>query len=150
MSWEESPDSGEGHSGPVDGYDEDMSRAMQIFEDFSDPVPYPIDWPEFWGTRQIHGEFLIPMILPRGRHAAIFAKAKQGKSLLALDIAASMATGRSILGVRNKLGPRSVVYLDMEMSECDVQERLGAFGYGPEVDLTELHYFLMHQLPPLD
>lgn len=80
---------------------------------------------------------------------ATYSPPKTGKSLLALDVAARSATGRLIFGqyLTRKL---SVVYLDMEMTENDLAERLEDMGYGPEVDLSHLHYYLLPSLPPLD
>jgi hypothetical protein len=42
------------------------------------------------------------------------------------------------------------LYLDYEMSEDDVSDRLIALGYGPGDDLTYLHYVLPPLLPPLN
>jgi hypothetical protein len=43
-----------------------------------------------------------------------------------------------------------VLYLDYEMTLDDLQERMEAFGYGPESDLSHLHYASLPSLPPLD
>jgi hypothetical protein len=46
--------------------------------------------------------------------------------------------------------PKSVVYIDKEMTPHDVRERLQDMGYGPETDLSQLHYYQLAGLPPLD
>jgi hypothetical protein len=43
-----------------------------------------------------------------------------------------------------------VVYLDLEMTENDLYERLDDMGYGPDTELSHLHYYLLPSLPPLD
>ena len=43
-----------------------------------------------------------------------------------------------------------VVYLDYEMGEDDLHERLADIGYGPDTDLSRLRYALLPSLAPLD
>lgn len=109
----------------------------------------PIDWATFWSGEETPEEWLAEQIIPMRRQVAIFSPAKSGKSLLALEIAAAIATGRSVLGAAPQ-PPRSVVYFDFEMTEEDVRERLTDLGYGPEDDLTGLAYYQLPSLPPLD
>lgn len=111
--------------------------------------PTPIDWPEFWSREQRTEEWAIPQIVPAGRLVTMWAARKTGKSLLALDVAAASATGRPALG-QPAGDPISVVYLDLEMTEDDLQERLNDLGYGPDDDLSRFHYYLLPTLPPLD
>lgn len=110
----------------------------------------PINWPTFWTKDHTEQRFLVDPILPEGRSVAIWATHKTGKSLLTLDLAAALATGRPLLGRPNTNQPMDVIYLDMEMTEEDVFERLDSMGYGPEVDLSRLHYYLLPSLKPLD
>lgn len=111
--------------------------------------PRPIDWPEFWAADRSEIEWCCYPILPRGRQAAMWAVHKTGKSLLTLDIAAAAATGRPMLG-GPPIEPIDVVYMDMEMTEDDLEERLADMGYGADVDLSRLHYYLLPSLPALD
>jgi hypothetical protein len=46
--------------------------------------------------------------------------------------------------------PIIVIYLDYEMTEDDLEERLSDMGYGPQTDLSKLRYALLPSLPPLD
>jgi len=90
--------------------------------------------------------------VPEGRQTAVFAVKKLGKSLLSLDVSGAAATGRSVLGEEAQ-SPLSVMYLDMEMTEDDVWERLLAMGYGPDDESTLsqwFHYYLLPALPALD
>lgn len=108
-----------------------------------------IDWTTFWQRDLRLEDWLCDPIIPRGKAIAIYAKAKQGKSLLILDVAARLATGRRVLD-RFEGEPLSVVYFDMEMTQDDVYDRLSDMGYGPDVDLSNLHYYSLPTLPPLD
>jgi hypothetical protein len=109
----------------------------------------PIDWGRFWSTDVPPEEWVVEPIVPARRQVAIYSPAKLGKSLLALEIAVSAATGRSVLG-NPAQARRSVVYFDFEMTEEDVRERLVDLGYGPEDDLSLLAYYQLPSLPPLD
>lgn len=113
------------------------------------PRYQPIDWQAFWNREHIGEDWLIEPLVPRGRQVALWATHKTGKSLLSLEVAAAAATGRAVL--RQPAGePINVVYVDLEMTEDDLYERLSDMGYGPADDLTHLHYYLLPALPPLD
>ena len=109
----------------------------------------PIDWDEFWATESRVEDWLLEPIVASGRQTATYSMAKTGKSLLALDACAARATGRSALGYP-PLPPIDILYVDLEMTEADLRERLDALGYGPSDDLSRLHYYQLPPLPPLD
>lgn len=113
------------------------------------PGPWPIDWPEFWTGEHEEADWLCPSVWPRGRQVTMWATHKTGKSLLTLDIAAAYATGRPMLG-QAAVPVGDVVYLDLEMTQADVFERLTDLGYSAADDLGRLHYYLLPWLPPLD
>lgn len=100
-----------------------------------------IDWTSFWDTERRDEDWLYQDVFARGRGHALYASHKAGKSLLMLAIAAELATGPDNI---------AVVYLDYEMTEDDLAERLTDMGYGPESDLSRLRYALLPTLPPLD
>ena len=111
--------------------------------------PAPVYWQLFWTEVRTGGDWLCEPLLPRGRQIAVYSPAKTGKSLLALDIAVRLATGQAALD--QPAGPPiNVIYLDCEMTADDLRERLEDMGYGPETDLSHLHYYLLPNLPPLD
>lgn len=116
--------------------------------DLADWTP-PIDWAAFWAQDSPEQDWLIEPIVPAGRQVAVFSRAKTGKSLLALDVAAALATGAPILGLR-PVQPATTVYIDLEMTDADLRERLEDLGYGPESDLSRLVYYQLPSLPPLD
>lgn len=101
---------------------------------------YFIDWEKFWDRDQIGEDWLFPQILARGRAHVIYAAHKQGKSLLTVFMVARMATEQNV----------AVIYLDYEMTEGDLYERLEEMGYGPGSDFSRLHYALLPSIPPLD
>jgi hypothetical protein len=109
----------------------------------------PVDWRTLWAEEHVEAEWLVEPVVPSGRQVAIYSPAKLGKSLLMLDVVAAMATGRSVLGQRAK-APVTVMYLDLEMTEQDLRDRLTDLGYGPEDDLSRLVYFQLPSLPDLD
>lgn len=107
-----------------------------------------LDWGEFWSTDHKDAEWIAEPLIPARRSTALFAPGGTGKSLLALYISACVATGTALLGRRSE--PRSVLYLDYEMTADDLAERLEQMGFGEEADLENLHYALLPSLPPLD
>jgi len=109
----------------------------------------PVPWPELWGIDPSGEDWCFEPILPRGRQAGVFSPAGAGKSLLLLDVAAAKSSGRPILGQAAQ-APVSVVYIDQEMTREDLRERLGDLGYCEDDDLSNLHYYQLTSLPPLD
>jgi 5S rRNA maturation endonuclease (ribonuclease M5) len=108
-------------------------------------------WDDFWAEDHSAISWIAEPLIPGGGRAiALYAPAKSGKSLVILDMAVSVATGGRILGQPNPHGPRHVLYVDYEMTQADIQERLTDMGYGPLSGLSHLHYALLPSLPPLD
>ena len=113
-----------------------------------DPSIQPIDWDSIWED-DIVEEWICDPLLPKGRLVALYADGKAGKSLLALEVAAALATGRHILD--QQAGPPvTVLYIDQEMTHSDLIERLSDMGYGEESDMTRLRYYQMQSFPPFD
>lgn len=107
-----------------------------------------INWPRFWAKDHDDQQWLCDPIIPAGRSLAIYAPGGTGKSLFTLWVAACLATGRPIL---NHTGPPiHVLYLDYEMTEADLMERLENMGFGPDTDWSHLHYALLPAIAPLD
>lgn len=104
--------------------------------------PFFIDWPTFFAEDRTAAEWIFEDVLARGRGHSFIARAKVGKSLLALHIAAIAATRTN--------DPALVIYLDYEMSPDDLFERLDGMGYGTDTDLSLLRYAMLPTLPPLD
>lgn len=107
-----------------------------------------VNWRTFWDTDHSAEDWLIEPLIAAHRGHVIFAKGGTGKSLLSLFISAQAATGRGLHGRR--IPPIHVLYLDYEMTESDLAERLDNMGYGPDSDLTRLHYAVLPSIDPLD
>jgi hypothetical protein len=103
-----------------------------------------INWQDFWNQSFPAEDWLIEPIIPRNQLVVIFAPGGTGKSLLALYIAAALATGKEIFAEPKP--PTNVLYMDYEMSQAVLYERLTAMGYNKDTDLSRLHYA---SLPPI-
>jgi AAA domain len=135
---------------PRDGFDpEEVASGKDGASAPDDWGLSPINWGSFWDKDSDLADWAMEPILPAGRCTAIYAGAKIGKSLLALDMAAASATGRSSLG-QVAQDPVTVLYVDLEMTDADLRERLSDLGYGPDDDLSRLVYLQLPTLPGLD
>jgi hypothetical protein len=103
-----------------------------------------INWQEFWNQTFPEEDWLIKPVIPRNQLVVIYAPGGTGKSLLALYISAALATGRNIFGEDHN--PISILYMDYEMQQAQLYERLIAMGYNKDTDLSRLHYA---SLPPI-
>lgn len=130
-------DAYEATQGPISDDPDDTLRAMLV------------DWPAFWAHDHQDAEWLAEPLLPAGRSVALFAPGGTGKSLLALWLAANIATGTDPFTGRAQ-EPVDVLYLDYEMTESDLSERLEQMGYSDANNLSQLHYALLPSLPGLD
>ena len=107
-----------------------------------------VNWEEVWSEPAYSQSYLAWPLVPAERLGAIIGAAKTGKSLLALESAACIASGRSFLGYPTTQA--SVLYIDMEnLVTADIRERLIDMGFKPR-DLGDLHYASYPKLPPLD
>lgn len=141
----------------------DWKQASQAFLATSEgkpepvtPIPTPdemlsmlVDWKTFWSLEHATEEWLAKPLIAKGRQTALFAGAKTGKSWLTLNVVAALACGKPILG-QPAQPPIHCLYLDYEMIESDLYERLEQFGYTEDDDLSHLHYALIPNLPPLN
>lgn len=107
-----------------------------------------VNWQEAFEGSTHQADWLCAPLLERGRAVALFSPAKTGKSLLVLEIAAALATGRPVLGNPARAAIR-VLYVDLENTSADFVLRLTAMGYGA-ADLSNLYYLSFPKLPPLD
>lgn len=119
---------------PAKTVDETTSEPAGTVDDVTSPADkirarFPlVDLPAIWDTED-DTEWLLYPLLPARRASVIYSAPKVGKSLLALEIAAALATGRSILGTTPDQ-PLRVLYVDYENDpRGDTVERLKAMGY---------------------
>jgi hypothetical protein len=110
---------------------------------------YPVlDWSQVFDGVPDDVDWLVPDMIARGQSYSLVSPAKAGKSLLMLDVAAAVATGRTTLGNRPQQ-PARVLYVDHENSRDDLVERLREMNYRPD-ELGNLRYLSFPTMPPLD
>jgi hypothetical protein len=107
-----------------------------------------INWHQLWED-ETEEEWIAYPLLPARRLIALYSAPKVGKSLLLLELAAGIASGRPILG--NPAGPKRVVlYVDFENDpKADIRERLQNMGYTPS-DLDNLKVLSFPTMDALD
>lgn len=98
-----------------------------------------IDWHALFARDRSDADWAFDNVLARGRGHAFYAAHKLGKSLFLLWICLQLVKRTGYV----------VVYLDFEMTEDDVLDRLEDMGASPD-DLARLRYALLPALPPLD
>ena len=108
----------------------------------------PVNWEQLWADVNETIEYVLDPFLPLGRTTTVASQPKLGKSLFGLEIAAVVATGGYMWG--KDVTQRPVLYLDQEMSQVDLRERLRDMGFTRKDDLSALHYYLQEPWPPLD
>lgn len=108
-----------------------------------------VDWAEFWRRDHTAAQWLVEPVIAAGRNHSITAAGKTGKSLFVLTVLTPATIGRRTLD-RPAGDPLRVLYLDYEMSEADVQERLVEMGHGAEFAPEAFAYVLHPPIPPLD
>lgn len=107
-----------------------------------------VDWSQAFDGAPDEIDWLARDFIACGQSYALVSQAKAGKSLLMLDVAAAIATGRPVLGCRPQ-PPRRVLYVDHENSHHDLIERLRDMGYTAD-ELGNLRYLSFPSMPPLD
>lgn len=105
----------------------------------------PLDWTNPPNTM---AKSLIPEIINAGEIVSVVGQGGTGKSLLMLDIAMALASGRSVLG-HPSVDPISVLYIDMENPVGEIFARRTSLGY-QDHPLEKLRYYHMQDLPALD
>ena len=134
---------GDDHEANSDDVVDDDAELLELAAAYT-----PVDWHALWERAPEEIPWLCEPLIAAGRLVAIYSPPKVGKSLITLEIAAALATGRPVLGNPPR-PPKRVVYVDLENSGEDIHERLSAMGYTPD-DLGNLLYFSFPSLPALD
>lgn len=110
---------------------------------------FEVNWSTVW-DEAADVDWLIEPLIVKGRGHSIYAQAKQGKSLLTLNLCANAALGRATL--HRPAGTRlRTLYVDMEMGNADLVERLYDMGFDEDDNFEGwLHYLSLPSLHPLD
>lgn len=107
-----------------------------------------LDWEAIWEETTDEEWILEPLISAR-RLVALYSPPKAGKSLLMLELAAAIATGREALG-KTPDQARTVLYVDFENDpKNDIVPRLKGMGHRPQ-NLGRLKYLSFPTLAALD
>jgi hypothetical protein len=107
-----------------------------------------LDWQALWADTT-EEEWIVEPLLAKRRLVALYSAPKVGKSLLMLELAAGIASGRPVLG-NSATQPLAVLYVDFENDpRGDIRTRLEAMGYAPG-DLGNLCYLSFPTLAKLD
>lgn len=118
------------------GYDFDEPDLDEMSADDDDELLPVVDWAEVWDRPT--PDALVDRLLVPGRWTSLIAPAKAGKSTFVLHLVVSLARGLDPLTGR-PVDPVTVYYLDKEMGEIDVKERLKALDLKP-ADLGRFMY----------
>jgi AAA domain len=127
----------------------DLAAIATSFGESGSSDLEPVNWQEAWLRRDLVNEWLLEPVIPARAQVLLYAPRKTGKSLLVLEWAAGIASGRSVLG-RPASDPADVLVIDFENTLADdVIPRLEDFGYAPD-ELDRLHYYSFPAIRPLD
>jgi hypothetical protein len=107
-----------------------------------------VNWYDLWNEPEFEQTYLAWPLIPAERVCALNGEAKAGKSLIVLEAAACIASGRDFCGHPTIQG--TVLYLDFENHpRVDVRPRLTDMGFGPD-ELTNLRFASFPNLPAFD
>src|SRR5690348_8072441 len=86
----------------LNGHDSKLCTAVQSSSAKTPAhMRYPVlDWAQVFDGAPDDVDWLVPDLIARGQSYSVVSPAKAGKSLLLLEVAAAVATGRSVLGNR--------------------------------------------------
>lgn len=112
-----------------------------------------IDWDTLLDGEPREAEWLVEPFIALGRSHSLTAPAKLGKSLLTLYVIGCLCIGRDAF-TGDKRDPAKVLYVDHEMTEDDIRERLEDMGFTTSADRAalreNLYYALLPSSAPLD
>lgn len=125
--------------------DADEQQATALIGDIIVPE---VDWHAEW-AKEIDEDWIVEPIIAAGRGTSFYAPPKIGKSLLMLELAASVAAGREVFGQPSDR--RHVLYVDFENTlHGDIIPRLQDMGFTPDDVTGHLHYLSLPSIETLD
>ena len=111
----------------------DLAGRLIAFEKImSEPLP-SIDW-------------LVEPLIPHGTRVIVYGEFGSMKSWLLLHLGLHIAAGRDWLGTFAIPHPKSVLYLDEEMTERELRRRIKRLGLGAGLDGDPLPFQAISQL----
>jgi len=130
--WEKTIRSAYQHSQEAAGSKTEEARIQEAREDFIDSYKGPRRFSDFKGDAP-ERQWLIPDWLPLNEISSMYGSGGSGKSLLSLQIALSVATGRTFMGL-NVSTPLPTLCVYCEDSTDEIHRRLAAITAAPEFD----------------
>ena len=127
---------------------ETIKSEIQSFDepDPRESIPGYVDLYDLFSLPPHQETWIASHLVSEGRLVSLVGPAKSGKSLLALNCAAAIASGREFLGEPTK--QCTVLYIDQENNaQADVKPRLEKMGY-KWTDLVE--HFILSSLGKFD
>lgn len=111
----------------------------------------PLDWDDVFSGADEPVDWIVEPLLEAGRQVAFYSEAKAGKSLLWLELAARIASGKTAFTeLVQPVDPRTVVYIDLENTVRDIGERLQKMGFQPDELKQNLFYYSFPSIGYLD
>lgn len=134
-------------------------KVRSAFQKFNTPTPIvtgvekddswkPLNWHELWND-DTQDEWLLEPLIAAGRGTVLYSPAKTGKSLLTLEIAASLACGREVMGVRPERPIRTLIIDHENDPKTDTRDRLKKMKFKPD-DLANLFVLSYPVMATLD
>lgn len=114
------------------------------------PLPAPKPAARFWRASELHGvpvpsrEWLVDGLVPSRTVTLLSGDGGTGKSLLALQLAASVSSGGLWLGRQVSTG--GAVFLSAEDDEDELHRRLADIGTASDLDLLDLDQLTLSSL----
>ncbi|MGH7486637.1 MAG: AAA family ATPase, partial [bacterium] len=112
-----------------------------------DPTSRLIDWEQLLSSAPVGADWLVYPLIEVGRATTLYAPAGEGKSLVSLEIAAGLASGRDAF--RQPMRKMDVVYWDYENDAQLLASRVRNMDYKAD-DLKRLHYYSFPESAGLD
>lgn len=113
-----------------------------------------VNWHDLMSKPPAEADWLADSFLAKGRQHSLAASHKTGKSLFLLSTCARLAIGRDPFDPSRQIEPVKTLYLDMEMTEEDLRERLDDMGHTDPADwemfMQNFTYLLLPNFAPLD
>jgi hypothetical protein len=109
-----------------------------------------VNWADFWDRDPADEQWVLWPLVPRGRSVSLYAPAKAGKSTVLLDAITTVLDGRGWLGGDRPDDTPVILYLDYEMTEDDLRERLELLGFDDGFAPAGFHYAVLPTIDPLD
>lgn len=123
---------------PLDTWERIVIQACTLVaRDYRAPTP-SVNLATYTDEDDEADEYLIPGLLPKGETTILYGDGSSAKSLMALRIALSCATGRPLPWGASPAAPVKVLYLDWETNVGKMRSRMARLAAGMGIDLPNL------------